>query len=194
MSYHLKAIEQDATQLMSAVRSQMNSSQPLCSIEEHYANPESFNAHPGVVKTGGCYILFTGSETHFLRQQPTIAGCPYHDWLQCRDEGVQQGENGVYGKWVDTPKAFFESGTLHHCAHRDVYAAKQCQVNPENRSICGPRSGTDFQAFCEIAPFEDYLCCRTCVYDKVCTKSVVLKLPCKAGPVVASALSILSPA
>jgi hypothetical protein len=179
IAYHLNSIGQDAQQLMAAVRRQMSLEQPLCSIEEHYGNSESFRAHPGVVRSGDCIILFTGTETHFLRQEPSVVGCPFHDWQQCRKEGVQQGEIGVFGKWVETPKAFYESGTLHHCAHRDVFAAKQSQVTPKNRSLCGSRSGDDFQAFCEIAPFEDYLCCRTCVYDKVCEKSAILHLPCE---------------
>ena len=188
IAHHLNGVEQDANQLMVAVRRQMNSQQPLCSIEEHYGSAESFHAHPGVVKSGDCFILFTGAETHFLRQEPSVVGCPFHDWQLCRKESVQQGEIGVFGKWVETPKAFYESGTLHHCAHRDVFAAKQSQVNPKNRSLCGSRSGDDFQAFCEIAPFEDYLCCRTCVYDKVCEKTAILKLPCEARPVQIVAL------
>jgi hypothetical protein len=175
---HLSEVRSDAESLMNSVRNQLDHTPPICSVEEHYSSPDSFAAHAGVVRIGECYVLFTGQHTHYLRQSPTVQGCSYHDWVGCRKEGVEQGDRAVYGKWVDEPKAFFESGTDHHCAHRDVYQAKHSPITSANRSKSGSRSGQDEFAFCEIAPFEDYLCCRTCAFERVCTGSTTFRLPC----------------
>jgi len=67
----------------------------------------------------------------------------------------------------------------HHCAHRDVISAKGTPITPANRSQCGPRSGRDGQAFCEIWRFEQHLCCRTCAFEEVCLKVAVFQLPCR---------------
>jgi hypothetical protein len=176
--FHVKQVHDDAVSLMKAVERQLNAIPTLCSVEEHYASSESFSGHPGLVKVGDCQVIFTGSDTHFFRAQPSVSGCQYHDWLNCQREGIAQGKTGMYGKSVLPPRAFFESGTEHHCAHRDVFSAKQSPITPHNRSRCGSRSGGDSFAFCEIAPFEDYLCCRTCVFETVCTAAKVFRLPC----------------
>jgi len=178
LSFHVNQVHDDATSLMKAVEGQLNAVPTLCSVEEHYSSSESFSAHAGVVKAGDYQVVFTGSQTHFFRAQPSVSGCPYHDWLNCQRDGVAQGTMGMYGKSVLFPRAFFESGTDHHCAHRDVYSSKQSRITPNNRSRCGSRSGGDNFAFCEIAPFEDYLCCRTCVFEAVCTAAEVFRLPC----------------
>ena len=178
LSFHFSQVHDDATSLMKTVEAQLNAVPAVCSVEEHYSSRESFSAHAGVLKIGECQIVFTGSETHFFRAQPSVSGCQYHDWLNCKRDGVAQGNTGMYGKSVVSPRAFFESGTVHHCAHRDVFSAKQSPIMPNNRSRCGSRSGGDGFAFCEIAPFEDYLCCRTCVFEAVCTAAEVFRLPC----------------
>jgi hypothetical protein len=36
--------------------------------------------------------------------------------------------------------------------------------------------------FCEIAPFDEFICCRTCCFQQVCTASQVLRLPCVVPP------------
>lgn len=181
LTFHLSVVQADADSLMTSVRDQLDHIPPVCSVEEHYSSHDSFAAHAGVVKSGECYVLFTGQNAHYFRQAPTVQGCGYHDWVGCRKDGVEQGDSGVYGKWVVEPRAFFESGTDHHCAHRDVYGAKHSPITPANRSRSGSRSGQDDYAFCEIAPFEDYLCCRTCVFEQVCTGSETLRLPCQQG-------------
>jgi hypothetical protein len=176
--HHLSLVQADAESLMSSVRNQLTHKPLICSVEEHYSSPDSFAAQAGVIKSGDCYVLFTGQHTHYFRDTPTVEECRFHDWVACRREGVEQGDRAVYGKWVDEPRAFFESETDHHCAHKDVYGAKHSPITAANRPKIGLRSGQEDFAFCEIAPFEDYLCCRTCIYERVCTSSETLRLPC----------------
>jgi hypothetical protein len=33
--------------------------------------------------------------------------------------------------------------------------------------------------FCEIFSFEEYLCCRVCAFEEVCTKAPAFRLPCE---------------
>jgi hypothetical protein len=47
----------------------------------------------------------------------------------------------------------------------------------ENLDRCGPRRGTIGQAFCEIARFEEHLCCRACAFEEVCTQAHAFHLP-----------------
>jgi len=48
----------------------------------------------------------------------------------------------------------------------------------ERETILFLESGEEGQAFCEIWCFEQHLCCRTCVFEEVCAKSEVFRLPC----------------
>ena len=72
------------------------------------------------------------------------------------------------------PRSFFYSGEDHHCTHREVARAKSSQVTPGNRESCGSRSGRDFDPFCEIWGFERHLCCRSCIFEEVCTAADIL--------------------
>lgn len=62
---------------------------------------------------------------------------------------------------------------------QNVALAKSQTVTAKNRERCGPRSSRDGEAFCEIWSFERRLCCRTCVFEPVCTKAQVFHLPCQ---------------
>ena len=75
-------------------------------------------------------------------------------------------------------RVYIVSGEIYHCAHRDVCSAKASQITVGNRGQCGPRSGQEGQAFCEIWRFEQYLCCRACVFGEVCIKAPAFRLPC----------------
>ena len=74
------------------------------------------------------------------------------------------------------PRAFFVSGEPHHCAHSVVADAKFSVITDANAPVCGPRSGSRGQAFCELFRFETRLCCRTCAFESVCTKTRALAI------------------
>jgi hypothetical protein len=72
----------------------------------------------------------------------------------------QRVSNAVVARSV-TPKSFFTTGEAHHCAHRTVHDRRieRCQINV----------------------FEDYLCCRACVFQTYCWRGQELsQLPCGA--------------
>ena len=176
---HLRAVHETAAGLLEDINRGLGTSFTPATIESHYGNPDDFNALRGVVEKRKDYthydehVLVTGQYTHYFRLEPTVPGCPHHDW------GNSNRENRAVIVSIErrstTPRAFFISGENHHCAHRDVDAAKSSQITPANRARCGPRS-TD--AFCEIWRFEKRLCCRTCIFEGVCTSAPVFSLPC----------------
>jgi hypothetical protein len=110
--------------------------------------------------------------------EPSVPNCPFHDWAACEGAGVASMSAPVVIRSI-SPRSFFFSREVHHCAHRDVNSAKASAITSANRDRCGPRSGEAGQAFCEIWRFEQHLCCRTCVFEEVCTKADVFRLPCR---------------
>lgn len=182
---HLATVAAIATELLSTFRERLGGDWGPSSLEEHYADGDAFAVQPSVARlfeNPGAgeyeYALVTGCETHYLNVEPTVPGCPYHDWGQSHAAGVANGP-GPIGIRSTHPRAFFISTEPHHCAHREVDDAKSSQITPENRINCGPRSGGDFEAFCEIWSFEQRLCCRTCCFQNVCEKARVFFLPCQ---------------
>jgi hypothetical protein len=182
LAEHLRGVQEIATRLLQDINTRLETHLTATTIESHFAHTDDFQALRGVVekpKNHGHYdehVVVTGHHTHYFRLEPTVAGCPHHDW------GNSNRENRAALVSIErrstNPRAFFISGENHHCAHGDVAAAKSCQITPGNRDRCGPRSGKDYDAFCEIWRFEKHLCCRTCVFEDVCTKAQVFGLPC----------------
>jgi hypothetical protein len=125
------------------------------------------------------FVLITGKESHFLREMPSVAKCPFHDWQQIRNKSDRHPMDAPLLVPSTDQRAFFIKPGSHHCAHHQVYTAKSSQITEANRQHCGSRSGENYAAFCEIFPFERHLCCRTCVFENVCTKASVFHLPCQ---------------
>jgi hypothetical protein len=182
---HLEDVRTAAEELLQEVNRAVGRTLAPISLVEHYANREAFVSLPGVKevntsseKTIREYIVLTGSSTHFLLPEPSVLDCPHHFWEQSQRQGVAVGIP-ILERGTTQPRCFFPSGQPHHCAHRDVARIKSCPIDPHNREQCGCRSGRDYEAFCEIAPFEEHLCCRTCVFEEVCTKASVFYLPCQ---------------
>lgn len=186
LSDHLNRIEQVATRLLADINRRLEAAFTCSSLESHYADEESFETLK--LLTGSRFsdssrpssesFVVTGANTHFLLKDPTVTDCPHHNWANCRRDGVEMGTAPLQIRSTH-PRAFFLSGEPHHCAHRDVAAAKASQITPENRELCGLRTGRNFEAFCEIWHFEEQLCCRICAFEEVCTKAQVFTLPCR---------------
>lgn len=189
---HLRDVHEVATALLEDMNRRLGTNFIPAPIESHYENLSDFNTLRGVVEKPKDYphydehVVVTGQHTHYFRPEPTVAACPHHDW------GNSNRENNATLVRIERrstePRAFFISGETHHCAHRDVASAKSSQITPGNHDRCGPRSGEDYDAFCELWRFEKYLCCRTCIFEDVCTKAPVFSLPCQREVATASEL------
>lgn len=183
---HLERVRAAALRLLEDVNRWLGTEHTPASLENHYADVDGFEALKGVTEMrhgvpsnrSQEFLVITGANTHYLLREPTVPGCPYHDWVQSRSAGYETGNVAIL-KRSTAPRSFFISGELHHCTHRDVAAAKASPIMPDNRRRCGPRSGKDLQAFCEIWGFEEHLCCRVCAFQDVCTKARVFTLPCR---------------
>jgi hypothetical protein len=124
------------------------------------------------------FIVLTGRCTHFLRRQPSVLGCRFHFWANGKMSGHHAGHAALYQSSVEQ-RAFFSDGMDHHCAHRDVLAAKNPHV-PLADALGLPRFiGSAGGPFCMIWGFERRLCCRSCVFEEVCEAAPSFKLPCR---------------
>lgn len=175
---HLEDLESAGTDLLNKVNCRLGIALQPSPLSRHYDDEDSFNALHGIVECSNDeYSIVTGDETHYIRKSPSIQQCPYHDWSTCNVQHVATGSVPIVKQSID-PRSFFVSGEIHHCAHKDVSSAKAAQITVTNRKRCGQRSGRDGDSFCEIWRFEEHLCCRTCAFEEVCTKTSVFRLPC----------------
>jgi hypothetical protein len=176
---HIDSVRAKAEQLTDAVKERLQVEPTWLSIDDHFADQASFNLLRGVSESRtNEFVLITGKETHFLRKQPTVKACPFHDWQKIRVISERRPTDAPLSAPSTDQRAFFPTPGSHHCAHQHVYMAKSSQITEANRLDCGPRSGENHAAFCEIFPFERHLCCRTCVFEEVCTKASAFHLPC----------------
>ncbi len=184
LSEHLAQVDSVAKSLLEKLNLILEIDFAPSPLLAHYnKEEEEFSDLPGVTEIQNSegateFLIVTGDKPHFLLPVPTVPECPHHDGLQSQDLGVGCNPEPIRKRSVHDPRAFFISLESHHCAHREVAIAKNCQITKENITRCGNRSGKDGQAFCEIVSFEEYLCCRTCVFEEVCTKAEVFHLPC----------------
>jgi hypothetical protein len=182
---HLESVRDVSMAFLGEINQRLGSHLPVSSLTRHYSDEESFDPLHGVTECGhrsasGAreFLVLTGDHTHYLIPEPTVPDCPYHLWANSYAVGVASN-SGPLETRKTTPKSFFKSGEQHHCTHREVALAKSSRITASNRARCGPRSGQDGQAFCEIGRFEEHLCCRTCAFEEVCTKAQVFLLPCQ---------------
>lgn len=174
---HILEVKAAAIELNQKVIEHVGRNMPALSLREYYADGDSFQEMPAVIeRQPNEYFVITGSSFHYLLFEPTIQGCPYHNSDVSQAGGVLASPN-ILARSIN-PRSFFFSGEVHHCTHRDVSAIKASRITAENRMRCGPRSGQDHQAFCEIWRLETRLCCRACVFGGGCDEAEVFNLPC----------------
>lgn len=94
------------------------------------------------------WMLATGQATHYLRAQPIIGQCRFHEWSACRDVGHAIGSSALSIRSIHRPRAFFTDTQVHHCAHQQV----------QDRRV----------ERCRIAAIDERVCCQACVYLEVC--------------------------
>lgn len=183
---HLREVNDFIDSLLAEVVQNLHLQIDLSPITAHYEQEEMFfNEFKGVsditvYPNGGVqrFILVTGTAPHFIRDMSSVVDCRYHAWKNSQDEGVAAIDGPIVMASVFRPKSFFVDGQAHHCSHATVLSAKASQLNQENRQRCGLRSSPNGAAFCEIIQFEEFLCCRACVFENVCAKAELFRLPC----------------
>ena len=183
---HLYKMQEEAGQLLGKVNEVLDADLKASKIEAHYGSGEMFGSLKGItkLKSGGHYeeyLIVTGEYSHYLKPEPSVVGCQHHNWGYSNQQSCAEPRLVSIQRRSTNPRSFFITGEGHHCAHRDVSAAKASQITPDNRGRCGMRSGQNFSAFCEIWAFEKHLCCRTCVFEGVCTEAQSFRPPCKVG-------------
>lgn len=186
LAEHMETIREVAVRLLSDINYRLGTALTPTSIETHYADETSFDVLHGVDRKRNVstlhheeYLIITGQHSHYFHLEPTVPACPHHNWGFSHQKGCANPPLVSIESRSTEPRSFFYSGEDHHCTHREVARAKSSQVTPGNRERCGSRSGRDFDPFCEIWGFERHLCCRSCVFEEVCTAAVVFTLPCQ---------------
>lgn len=178
LSRHLVEVNEGALNLLAQVNDVLHASFHPSALCDHYNDEEGFGQVRGVMECGRDeFIIVTGDKTHYFLPEPSVSDCPFHDWLRSQAAGVASNPGPIICRSI-SPRSFFVPGEVHHCAHRDVAAAKASPITTGNRPRCAARSGQEGQAFCEIWRFESHLCCRTCAYETACTQAEVFRLPC----------------
>jgi hypothetical protein len=182
---HLDDIRTLSVSLLERLNNRLGTNLDSMPLTDHYADEESFKLLLGVKEkvyreSDRCteYLVATGDNTHYLLPEPSVPGCPYHDWGRSNAAGQGTDHGPIVARKID-PRSFFKSGESHHCAHKQVAVAKASRITASNRDRTGSRSGENEQAFCEIWRFEEHLCCRTCAFELVCTKAEAFTLPCQ---------------
>jgi hypothetical protein len=158
---------------------------PLVSVEAHMHTADTFAVQPTVVPIRAgtlpdgemALLVITGAETHFVRSAAEYRPCIHHRHGESDRLHVAQFPHAM-SRPSKTDHSHFSDGSEFHCTHREVFGPKGQQVTRTNRDRCGPRSCEDNAAFCELWRLEHMLCCRTCVFQTVCTASQVFILPC----------------
>jgi len=183
---HLAEVQARADQLLNRLKCHLKSIPTEVSISEHYSNADSFSSRSGVTSENNWesgidrYLLVTGSCSHFILPDPRVSNCPRHFWQNC--DPVVDGRHPQKGALSHPshrdPRAFFSNGTTHHCAASVTHGIKTMKYEELRIADFGFRSSGNGDPFCEIFGFEQMLCCQTCVYFEVCSKSKLFKLPC----------------
>jgi hypothetical protein len=175
---HLRAVDAGAKALLSRVNHHLGAQLVPIRVVDHYSDVNSFDEIKGLTRLEGTeFEIMTGEWTHYLLEQPRVLECPFHHWDRSRQAGHPATEAAILKRSVD-PKSFFVSGEDHHCSHRAVRTVKSYPLGQAIAARCGPRSGSEGQAFCEVFPLDHHLCCQVCAFHDACRRSEVFRLPC----------------
>ena len=162
---HLRDVSAAAGTLVSEVQRALGISLEMSPLSHHFKDADSFDTLPAVQTLArGEYLVLTGEYVHYLMRTPSVDSCPHYN------AGMPQSPH-------DLP-SLARSRLIHYCAHPQAFTARAGTVDATNRLRCGLRSARDGEAFCEIYGFERHLCCRACVYEKICLSADAFHLPC----------------
>jgi hypothetical protein len=183
---HIGQVKDFGSNLLKETLTALGDPIDISTITSHYEQNElDFKELPGVqqievnstTKTQE-FLIITGTDFHFIHDTPSYPNCVFHSWKEAKDAAVAI-DYPIMTPSVFKPRSFFSDAQDHHCAHSSVLAAKSGTVNKDNKALCGLRSGSDGSPFCEIIQFEEYLCCKTCIFDGICERVALFKIPCR---------------
>lgn len=180
LANHLQKVRAAAESLLQRVQDHLGRKLSPVALEQHFADDafESMPAVEEIQRQKDHFRIVTGDSTHYLLSEPTVPDCLYHDFGKSVESQCQARDAPIIHRIIANPRAYFINTQAHHCCHEDVDSGKHVTISEDNRARCGVRSGRLGDVFCEIAPFDEFLCCRTCCFQHVCTKSEILRLPC----------------
>lgn len=175
--HYLGEVDAAAKALLAQMNERLGARFVATTLATHYGDDAEFEKLRAVREVAdGAFLIATGDNTHYLLRTPTVPDCPFHEVGNAVAQGV--GPDVPNFTRSLEPRSFFFSSEPHYCAHREVFAAKASPITQANKAQCGPRSGEENQAFCEIWRVDQFLCCRTCAFESVCTKAAAFHLPC----------------
>jgi hypothetical protein len=169
LATHIDDVRQDAEALLQAVNNEMGINLVPSSLAEFpgFPTPRRLLVRVGAPPTARYlkaysqpdeFLLVTGTGRHYLLPRPTIDPCAGHTWSECHALHENQLDAAIVDRSF-MPPSFFRTVELHHCAHRTVHNRRQSR--------------------CHIASFEEFLCCRACVFEAACwTPQELARLPC----------------
>jgi hypothetical protein len=174
---HLATIEGFARRLLDDVTGELGYAFPVVPIDEA-GLLQSENLPPVRRATevkSERYELITGVETHFWSLPDMPGPCMFHSWAEANSHNVAH-QNPIRRSSVD-PRCFFAEQHPCHCAHRARFNTKKLALRVEGKTVF---------AFCKIWEIDQYLCCRSCVYNVLCFKNEGIKA-CDPRPAPATA-------
>jgi len=174
-------IHEHGSNLFKEVESTLGDNSRVFSVQE-YSNVEKLFRHRPWVKcltentiNEDCEIFEIITGNTFTMVFESDCPCKYNYDHECDPPA---DETPLRSSSV-TPRSMFGDGSEFHCAHGNIFNLKISQVLEINRNRCGPRSAKDGEAFCELYSFEQYLCCKCCVFHEVCFEAEVFQhRPC----------------
>jgi hypothetical protein len=156
ISKHLKNVSDAARNFLSQVNNKLNMPLSLISLEECYSIDEMFDIFPPVYECkSNNFVIVTGTQSHYLIDKNI--NCSYYEH-----------NNVVYRPNVDdSHRSFCNCTGYYHCKHPEV---RQIKSRPQKNQ----------RPLCKIWLFEQELCCRVCVFEKICRRTPTFLLPCDA--------------
>jgi hypothetical protein len=100
------------------------------------------------------YAIATGQDWFYKHSQPSGDQCQFHEWPKARDAGVAAPQPHI-GR---SETSFTRSGLDLHCAHEELRCMRSTR--------------------CHIDVVESHLCCRACIFYKICWETEYERLPC----------------
>jgi len=169
---HFHEVQTNSLALLGIVNAELNAAHPASPLAEFPGFPTLANSRlPAVASRRTAYLksstkpdeflLVTGANTHYCLPNPTVDPCAGHNWSDCLTFHENKLSEPIVSRSFE-PAAFFTTLEPHHCAHRSVHDRRE--------------------QHCQIAPFEEFLCCRACVFEQTCWPAADLnRLPCGFG-------------
>ncbi len=155
---HLQTIDARSTALLDACAHELGGALPTPPLANFPGFPSDTMTKTlvGDLPAANHWLVATGDRSHFLLEEPRVAGCHFHTWADCGAEAIGQSAVNVRSVVL---RAFFIDTQRHHCAHR---------------AVLDRRAGK-----CLIDPIDSRTCCQACAFlDKCWSQEEKSKLPC----------------